>query len=567
MDDASRGDLCFAGDLAAVIEAIGGAERAHALVVDPETFEGDALALIQHARSEHPKLPVLVVLDSSQQNLARLCAEHGVSDLIARPVDWDFVGLRLPMLLQSYQSRLEAEAGMRLALSHDALTGLPNRAGAREILANALETTRRTRGRVGVLCLDLVGFARVNELVGADGGDHYLRELVKRVRTCLRGTDVIAKLAQEPETFVTSRLGGDTFGIFVPGLRDSSDAVRVARRIIDAATAVIEISGLPVSCSANVGIAQYPEDSEDPATLLQHAESAVQRMKGEQLTGFAFYSRELASEARRRLRVETALRSAVERGEVQLYYQPKIELRSHQLAGIEALIRWQSDSLGRVGAAELIEAAERTGLIAEIGRWVIWEACAQNRDWQRRGQRRVPVAVNVSAFQLRDPEFVDNVISALVGTGLEPHYLELEVTEGILIDNSNAAAEKLSQLRSQGVSVALDDFGAGYASLAYLTRYPLDVVKFDRQFIVGMMFDPAIARIVQSVTALAHGMGLRVVAEGVDDPDQLEFLRECGCDEIQGFLVSQALPHPEFGAGLERMGDGREVWGGDAKAR
>jgi diguanylate cyclase (GGDEF)-like protein len=567
MGDASREGSCFASRFALVAQELATGQRVQALVVDPESYEDDPLELLRHVSETRPGLPVLLALHAGQSALASRCAERGVTDLIAKPIDWDFLELRLPILLRSHQEKLEAEAGMRLALSHDPLTGLPNRSGAQEILANALITTRRIKACVGVLCLDLIGFDRVNELVGIEGGDRYLREVVNRVRACLRRSDVVAQLEDGSHGFVASRLGGDTFGIFVPGLRDSSDAVRIVRRIIDAASSVIETSGSYVSCSANVGIAQYPEDSEDPATLLQRAESVVHRMKEQGRTGYEFYSKELASQARRRLQVETGLRSAVERGEVKLHYQPKIELQTGRLTGMEGLIRWQSDSLGRVNAPELIEAAERTGLISEIGRWVIWEACAQNREWQHRNLRRVPVAVNVSASQLRDPEFVDTVISALVGTGLDPHYLQLEVTEGILIENSSASAEKLSVLRSQGVSVALDDFGAGYASLAYLTGYPLDVVKFDRQFIVGMTFDPGIARIVQSVTALAHGMGLRVVAEGVDEPGQVEFLEECGCDEIQGFLVSEALPQQEFASCLERLADGPEVWLREAKGR
>lgn len=304
----------------------------------------------------------------------------------------------------------------------------------------------------------------------------------------------------------------------------------------------------------------FPIDADEPESLLQYAESVTHRLKAERNSGFEFYSAALSAEARRQLHVETELRSAIDRGEVKLHYQPKVDLRSGGLSGMEALIRWQSESLGRVAAPELIEAAERTGLIAEIGRWVMWEACAQNREWQQQDHCRVPVSVNVSASQLRDPDFEQSVIAALTGTGLEPRYLQLEVTESILIENSVAAAAKLAELRMLGVTIALDDFGAGYASLAYLIRYPLDVLKLDRQFITGMTSSPGVARIVECVMGLARGMGLRVVAEGVDDPDQLPLLEEYGCDEIQGFLVSQALPKQEFVAFLKRTRDLESAW-------
>jgi diguanylate cyclase (GGDEF)-like protein len=544
-------------DVVAHVDSGGGLD---AIVIDPAEFEGDTFELLAHLKRTAPETATVVAVDPSDRDLARRCEALGVTDIVARPIDWEFLAMRLPYLLRLREERLEALGGMHFVGSHDALTGLPNRTGLQDRLEIALETARRSGQLVGVLCLDLGGFTRVNETVGAAGGDELLRRMAADLRTQLRRSDLVARIGAGVESSLASRIGGDEFCIVAPALEDAASATRIARRLIDVASSVVEVSGRKLSCSASVGIALFPSDTKDAQSLLSHAEAAMRRAKDGARNGFEFYSRALSVTARRQLDIETALRGAVDNGEVRLYYQPKLEIASGHMSGMEALIRWQSPQLGRVSPQELIAAAERTGLIGDIGRWALWEACARNRDWQSKGCRRVPVSVNVSASQIGDPGFGETVIGALLGTGLEPRYLELEVTEGVLIEDVEATAARLAELRRHGISIALDDFGTGYASLAYLTRYPLDVLKIDRQFIVGMTENPAVASLVEGVISMAHGLGLRVVAEGVDDPDQLELLKAWGCDQLQGYLVSEALSERDFVAFLERDRQGREVW-------
>jgi diguanylate cyclase (GGDEF)-like protein len=543
-----------------VVAHIDSGDELDAIVIDPAEFEGDTFELLELLKRTAPEIAALVAVDPTDRELASRFDALGVTDIVARPVDWGFLGMRLPYLLRLREERLEALGGMHFVSSHDALTGLPNRTGLHETLERTLETARRSGQIVGVLCLDLGGFTRINETVGIAGGDEFLRRIAASLRIQLRRSDLVARIGDGFESSVTSRIGGDEFCIVAPALEDAASPARIARRLIDVASSVVEVSGRKVSCSASVGIAVFPSDTQDPQSLLSHAEAAMRRAKDGARNGFEFYSKALSIAARRQLDIETALRRAVEKGEVRIFYQPKLEIASGHLSGMEALIRWQSPEMGRVSPQELIGAAERTGLIGDIGRWALWEACARNRDWQNKGCRRVPVSVNVSASQLSDPGFKDTVIGALIGTGLEPRYLELEVTEGVLIEDAEATAEILADLRVHGISIALDDFGAGYASLAYLTKYPLDVLKIDRRFIVGMTSNPAIASIVEGVVAMAHGLGLRVVAEGVDDPEQLELLKACGCDQLQGYLASEALSERDFVAFLKREQEGREVW-------
>jgi diguanylate cyclase (GGDEF)-like protein/PAS domain S-box-containing protein len=426
----------------------------------------------------------------------------------------------------------------------DSLTGLPNRNVFLSELDALLARSRRRQKTFAVCFLDLDRFKSINDSLGHDAGDELLKLMALRLRGSLRETDLVA------------RLGGDEFVALIEDPGSAADLARVGQKMLEAISESLTLQGLDCRTSASLGIAQYPTDGEDAAALLKHADAAMYRAKDLGKNNVQFYTAELATESARLFALESELRMAVARGELRLHYQPKIEVVSGRLCGVEALLRWHHPTRGLVPPGEFIGLAEERGLIVPLGRWVLQAACRQLRDWRAAGLATVPVAVNLSAKQFVSDSLVDDVQQALQAHGVAATDLEVELTESALMTDPERAGEVLRQLSALGLVLSIDDFGTGYSSLSYLTRFPARVVKIDRSFISGLPEDAGNLAITQAVIAMAHSLKLTVVAEGVETPAQLQVLRELGCDQVQGYLLGRPMPAADLASLLGRLRDG-----------
>ena len=438
-------------------------------------------------------------------------------------------------------ARKERDEAVACLIHCDDLTGLPNKALLEDRLVQALAQARRRDSAVAVLEFNLDGFSRLNQTLGHRGADSLLLELARRLRACLRAADTIA------------RRSGDNFVILIPDVTESLDVAVVARKLLDAAALPIDVFGREVHVTACIGVAMFPKDGAVADTLLANAANALARAKKEGRDRFHFYVESMNRGAVDRLEIESALRHALERKELLLHYQPRVDLRSGRIVAAEALLRWQRNG-NLVPPGEFIPLAEETGLIQPIGEWVLAEACRQQRDWLDRGISIVTVGVNVSQQQLR-ARSVGEALPALcarhlAATNLDNHWLELELTESLLMESPEQTIALLRTLNDAGTKLAIDDFGTGYSSLAYLTQLPVHYLKIDRSFVKDVSTDPASATVARAIIGLAHNLHMTVIAEGVETEAQLRFLRKLGCDEIQGFLFSRPLPAQQFEAML-----------------
>ncbi|WP_243439674.1 putative bifunctional diguanylate cyclase/phosphodiesterase [Fundidesulfovibrio soli] len=432
---------------------------------------------------------------------------------------------------------------------HDALTNLPNRFLFQDRLGVALRNRANDGSLLGVICLDLDRFRAVNDSLGHRAGDQLLAEVARRLTPLLRQADTL------------SRYGGDTFYMLLTGLRDPEDAAHVAGRILTSLAAPLEIMGQELRISASVGIAISPNDGADPGQLMRNAEIAMYTSKRSGPSGYAFFTEDLGDKVLRALQMENDLRKALAREEFSVHYQPKVDLASGAIQGMEALVRWHRSDGTMVSPAEFIPLAEETGLIVPLGELVLELACRQARIWADEGHAHLKLAVNLSARQLEQPNLVDTVMAILERTGLPPASLELEVTESLFLTGFEQAHSRLSALTVMGITVALDDFGTGYSSLSYLKRLPISTLKIDRSFIGGLPGDPEDAAIVNSVVSIARNLGLEVVAEGVETQAQLDFLKSLGCGGgFQGYLFSRPVPARDFAKLLVR--EARRAEGG-----
>jgi diguanylate cyclase (GGDEF)-like protein/PAS domain S-box-containing protein len=454
--------------------------------------------------------------------------------------------------IQDVTEQRQAQDRIRYLANFDSLTGLANRRLFKERLDRMISQAAMNDTMVAVLFLDLDRFKRINDTLGHSAGDQLLRVVADRLRDRVRGSDVVGRPEGDDPDPPVSRLGGDEFTVLLSQISDPEDAGDVAKRILEALPEPITVDGHEIWTTASIGIAIYPMDGEDVESLLKHADTAMYHAKEQQRNSYHFFSKSMNAALVRKLSLESRLRDALRNEEFRLHYQPRIDLRTGRVIGMEALIRWEHPDLGVVSPREFIPVTEEAGLITEIGSWVLNKACAQTKAWQDAGHRRMCVSVNVSSRQFGYCDISDTVVKALRETGLDPHDLELEITEGVVIRDDDATAVMLRDLRTMGVRVALDDFGTGYSSLSYLTRFPLDTLKMDLAFIRDVATDPSAAGVVTGVIAMAHSLSLQVVAEGVDSEDQAKVLRDVDCDEVQGFLYAGALPPDEFLAYLKK---------------
>jgi diguanylate cyclase (GGDEF)-like protein/PAS domain S-box-containing protein len=437
--------------------------------------------------------------------------------------------------------QMEVQERLRYLSQHDPLTEVPNRNLLMDHLNQALAQARCNDRVVAVLFLDLDRFKLINDTLGHDAGDQVLMAVSRRLRKCVRKTDTVA------------RLGGDEFAIVLSNIGQPHDISAIARGILEVFSHPIELKDREVFVTASMGISVYPYNSEDPPTLLQYAHIAACEAKDNGRNNYRFYTRKTGTNDRSidRLNLETDLRRALERGEFLLHYQPQVELSSGRIVGLEALIRWQHPDLGLVAPVEFISLLEETGLIVPVGEWVLRSACQQARAWSEAGIHLPRISVNLSARQLDDSGLLAVIDKLRNDMPQESNFLELEITESVIMRHGDVPVDTLQALNAMGVRLTIDDFGTGYSSLAYLKRFPIQTLKIDRSFIKDLTVDTDDAAIVSAVIALARGLGLKVVAEGVETPEQLRFLRAKRCDAIQGYVFSRPQPAEDITALLK----------------
>ncbi len=425
--------------------------------------------------------------------------------------------------------RKQAEERMRHIAQSDSLTGLPNRLALQIRLAQTLPDARRHNWQVAVMFIDLDRFKNINDTLGHPVGDELLREVASRLSQVIRETDFVA------------RLGGDEFVIVLPGISAPADAATVANKIIGALSSPILADGNELHTSPSIGISIFPDDGNDGDTILKNADTAMYHAKSAGRNNYQFYAGDMNKSATERLDIERKLRHAISRNELALCYQPQFSADGSHPTGVEALIRWHHPVDGIISPVRFIPIAEETGLIVEIGEWVLRTACHEMKNWIDAGLQPIRVAVNISARQLRRRDFCEVVAGCLAESGLPAELLELEITESAVMENPLEAISILESIGRMGVTLAIDDFGTGYSSLAYLKLFPIDHLKIDRSFVADIETDLNDRAIAFGTIALAHSLGLNVIAEGVETEDQLELLRTNGCDEVQGYLFSKPL--------------------------
>ncbi len=433
-----------------------------------------------------------------------------------------------------HQRHVDDEARIRFQAHHDALTGLPNRLNFVKGVKDAIKRAKRMQQPLGIIFLDLDRFKLVNDSLGLEAGDRLLQVASERVVSAVREADMVF------------RVGGDEFAVIMEGLDHAENAALAARRIIAAVAEPVKLQEHDLIVTASIGISTYPKDDDSAEQLIKDADAAMYRAKESGSNRYEFYTEDMNTTALQRLDLETALQKALHNDEFLLYYQPKVSSVSGGIVGIEALLRWSRPEKGIVPPDQFIPFLEDTGLIVPVGEWVLRTACVQNKRWQDMGLAPIRVSVNISARQFRTESFAKSVQRILNETGLNANYLELELTENLLIDNAEAAIAIMEELKGIGVSLSIDDFGTGYSSLNYLKRFPVDYLKIDRSFIVDLTTSEKDAAITSAIAALAHNLNLGLVAEGVEENDQVDFLRAHGYQEMQGFLFSRPVPAAEL---------------------
>jgi diguanylate cyclase (GGDEF)-like protein/PAS domain S-box-containing protein len=439
----------------------------------------------------------------------------------------------------SVRRRAESLANMTAlqiahSAEHDFLTGLPNRLLLSDRVALAITLAARHGNKVAVLFLDLDGFKHINDSLGHPAGDKLLQSTAARLVDCVGAANTV------------SRQGGDEFIVLLPDIEKWEDAAIAAQALLQALTQAHEVDGHDLHITASIGISVYPDDGLDAETLIKNADTAMYQAKEGGHQSYQFFTPAMYARAVERQSIEESLRRAVERNELALHYQPKVCLKTGKVTGAEALLRWTHPTRGSVSPAEFIPVAEDCGLILPIGRWVLREACVQAKAWMDADLPLGTIAVNVSAVEFRSENFLGDVFASLNATGLDPHTLELELTESALMKRAGAAESILMALRAQGVRVSIDDFGTGYSSLSYLKKFPVDALKIDQSFIRQITADPAETAIVSAVIAMARNLNLRVIAEGVETAEELAFLRAEDCDEVQGYFFSRPVTADKF---------------------
>ncbi len=503
-------------------------------LVMPEVSGFDILAQVRrHPDLEH--VPVVVLTSSSDTATKLRALDLGATDFLSKPVDPSELALRV-------RNTLAAKAYQDQLVFYDSLTNLPNRQLFLDRTAWAISRAQREGNKVALLHITFDQFKRVTDAFGHKTADEVLKQLAQRLQESVRVSDVVSRDATDGEPWGNVfRLGSEDFSVLLPDISNVANAARVARRILEAMRDPFNAEGTDVYLTPRIGIAGYPNDSQDKTTLIKLAVAASSQAQSQGGDHLRFCSPEMNQASLKRLRLEADLRRAVDNGEFRLHYQPKINVSTGKIVGVESLIRWQTEEGQVVPPAGFIPVAEDIGLIVPIGEWVLLEACSQIARWRDAGVT-IKMAVNISARQFFDTDLNSSVRNALVKTGVDPADLTLEITESLLMADTERASDTLHGLRELGLNTSIDDFGTGYSSLSYLKCFEVDELKIDRSFLVDLLQSHEDQALVTAVIYLAHKLGLRVCAEGVEQQAQLDFLTQVHCDEYQGYLCSRPMP-------------------------
>lgn len=537
-----RYDCCEAESAEQALKALN--ENHFDLVISDLQMSGmSGLELLRHLHSAAPDCVALMISGQSNIESAIAAMRAGAFDYITKPLDIRHVEAAIERALKQsfllteqrhYEVKLEELLWQRTAevnqlAYYDALTELPNRTLFEDRVTQAVAVAQRAHLTLGLLFVSLDQLKKVKDTLGHLIGDRLLKEAAKRLRGCVGESDTVARFDNE-------------FALLLSTIGQANDVLEMIAPIREVLKPSFDLEGHEIFVTASVGISLFPLDGEDCESLIKNAGAALYRARNSGGNTYEFYTSDMHAIASKRLALETSLRHAIENDKLILHYQRRLAVDSLEITGVEALVRWQHPQLGLVPPADFIPLAEETGLILPLGEWVLRAACSQNRKWQDKGFAQMRMGVNISARHLQEQSLAGTVAQILHETGLSPEFLELELTESSIMSNAEAAIDVLTQLKTMGVTISIDDFGTGFSSLSYLKRLPIDALKIDQSFVRDVTTDPDDAALVMAIITLAHNLRLRVVAEGVETEEQLRFLRLLRCDEIQGHIFEKPLP-------------------------
>jgi diguanylate cyclase (GGDEF)-like protein len=519
------------------VETMGEAEKelaghaADIVLLDLGLPDAQGPEAIRRARAAAPGIPLVVLTGFDDETLAERALQEGAQEILIKgKVD---AGGLLRAVRYAVERKIMEEA-LAHAAEHDFLTGLPNRMLLNDRLTQAIASSRRYQKKVAVLFLDLDGFKHINDSLGHPIGDKLLQSIAKRLMNCVREADTV------------SRSGGDEFVVLLSPVERSDDVAITARRMLQELAQPHRFEGHDLHVTASIGVSVYPDDGQDAETLIKTADIAMYQAKENGRQSFQFFKPAMNVRAVERQSMEESLRHALDRGEFTLHYQPKVNVSTGDITGAEALIRWTHPTRGPVSPAQFISVAEDCGLIPSIGKWVLREACTQAAAWLKAGLSLGTMAVNISAMEFRQGGFLEGIFAIIEKAGLDPRFLELELTESVLMKNTGPTESILAKLRAGGVQLAIDDFGTGYSSLSYLRKFPVDALKIDQSFVRQITTAPNETAIVTAMISMGRSLKLRVIAEGVETQEELAFLRTHQCEQAQGYYFSRPVVAEQF---------------------
>ena len=507
---------------------------------------------------KHPKgkdIPILMVTGADDIMSIESAYRHGATDFLPKPLRWPMVAHRVRYMLkgsETFNRLKQSEEKMRRLAYIDSLTGLPNRQSLDESLEDAIWLAAKEQQSLCIMYIDLDNFKRINDTLGHDFGDQLLKEISEKICHCVQKKSSFPDALAHINDIEVFRLGGDEFMILLKCTLHDDEVKVVAQSLVNCISELVSIDDYEVALTPSIGIAMYPRDGANVTELKKHADVAMYYAKSMGRRGYRFYAESLNENAMKFLQIEGCLRNALRNDEFMLHYQPQVCLKNNKIISVEALLRWKSPELGFVTPSDFIPVAEDSGLINELGEWVMRTACFQAKAWLDAGMQDFRVSVNLSSIQFKRASLVNMLKRALSDSGLPASLLEVELTESAVMNDVNQNITRLNQIRDMGVAISIDDFGTGYSSLSYLKKFPINTLKIDRSFITTIDSDPDDAAIVEAIIALASTLKLTVIAEGVETHGQLQTLNRFHCDIIQGFYFSKALPAEEITAMMQQ---------------
>ncbi len=507
---------------------------------------------------KHPKgkdIPILMVTGADDIMSIESAYRHGATDFLPKPLRWPMVAHRVRYMLkgsETFNRLKQSEEKMRRLAYIDSLTGLPNRQSLDESLEDAIWLAAKEQQSLCIMYIDLDNFKRINDTLGHDFGDQLLKEISDKIGHCVQKKSSFPDALAHINDIEVFRLGGDEFMILLKCTLHDDEVKVVAQSLVNCISELVSIDDYEVALTPSIGIAMYPRDGTNVTELKKHADVAMYYAKSMGRRGYRFYAESLNENAMKFLQIEGCLRNALRNDEFMLHYQPQVCLKNNKIISVEALLRWKSPELGFVTPSDFIPVAEDSGLINELGEWVMRTACFQAKAWLNAGMQDFRVSVNLSSIQFKRASLVNMLKRALSDSGLPASLLEVELTESAVMNDVNQNITRLNQIRDMGVAISIDDFGTGYSSLSYLKKFPINTLKIDRSFITTIDSDPDDAAIVEAIIALASTLKLTVIAEGVETHGQLQTLNRFHCDIIQGFYFSKALPAEEITAMMQQ---------------